>query len=332
MKYVEVGGAKLSVIGLGTWQFGSRDWGYGDDYAEKTAGEITTRALDLGVNLIDTAEAYGFGRSERILGKALAGRRDEAFIATKVFPVLPLAPIVEQRAKQSVKRLNTNVIDLYQIHWPNPVVPDTAAMTGMRRLLDTGLVRHAGVSNYSLDRWRSAEKALGGPILSNQVRFSLVDRRPMRDLVPFAAGEGRVIIAYSPLGQGLLGGRYDPGNRPSGAARRLNPLFLPENLERAMPLIELLREIAKAHQCTPSQVALAWLISKPNVVVIPGASSVEQLEANAAAAEVTLTAAEDAELLRAAESFEPVAGASLARGMATSIAGTVRQRLGLGRD
>jgi aryl-alcohol dehydrogenase-like predicted oxidoreductase len=329
MRYLEVRGVRLSAIGLGTWQFGSRDWGYGDEYATTTAKQLVVRALDLGINLIDTAEIYGFGRSERIVGEALGDRREEAFLATKILPVLPLAPIVEQRAKASLRRLRTNSIDLYQVHWPNPVVPDSSAMTGMRRLLDSGLVWQAGVSNYSLARWKSAEAALGSPIFSNQVRFSLVDRRAKDDLVPFAATEGRVVIAYSPLAQGLLGGRYDASNRPAGAARRLNPVFLPENLERAEPLIDALREIAKTHQCTPAQVALAWLIRLPNVVAIPGASSVEQLESNAAAAEVELTSSENSQLGEAADRFEMVKGAEAAREMAETVVGAVRERLGL---
>src|SRR5688500_9359168 len=105
MRYVEVGGAKLSAIGLGTWQFGSREWGYGATYAQSEAVAITRRALDLGINLIDTAEIYAFGRSERIVGQAIKGRRDEAFIATKVFPVLPLSTIVQQRGIASADRL-----------------------------------------------------------------------------------------------------------------------------------------------------------------------------------------------------------------------------------
>jgi aryl-alcohol dehydrogenase-like predicted oxidoreductase len=332
MRYVEVGGARMSAIGLGTWQFGSREWGYGADYADRTARDITLRALDLGINLIDTAEIYGTGRSERAIGIALdeAERRDEAFLATKLFPIAPIAPVVEQRAKASAKRLRTNVIDLYQVHWPNPLVGDASAMTGMRRVVDSGLVRYAGVSNYPLERWRRAEEAFAGPILSNQVSFSLVERRPMRDLLPFAQQEGRVIIAYSPLAQGLLGGRYDASNRPSGAARRMNALFLPENLERAEPLIDALREIAKSHQAKPAQIALAWLIRKPNVVAIPGASSVEQVESNAAAADIELSDAEDVQLLEAAERFEPVGGIERARGLAESVVGSVRERLGLG--
>jgi aryl-alcohol dehydrogenase-like predicted oxidoreductase len=327
MRYVEVGGARVSLIGLGTWQFYAPEWGYGRSYANDVAAPLVSRALDLGINLIDTAEIYGLGRSERILGEALGDRRDEAFIATKITPVMPLAPVVEQRAQASLRRLRTDHIDLYQLHWPNPVVSDGPAMNGMRRLVDNGIVRHVGVSNYRLARWQSAELALGGPVLSNQVRFNLVDRRPLADLVPFAHSEGRLVIAYSPLAQGLLGGRYDVSNRPSGAIRRANPLFLPENLERAAPLIDALRQIAKSHQCTAAQIALAWVVRRPNVVAIPGASSVEQLESNAAAAEVELTETEDAQLTDAAERFEPVRGAAAARGVAETLVGAVRDRL-----
>ncbi len=324
---MEVGGARLSVIGLGTWQFYAPEWGYGRKYADEVAGPLVRRALDLGINLIDTAEIYGLGRSERILGEALGDRREEAFVATKIMPVLPLSAIVEQRARASLKRLGTDRIDLYQMHWPNPVVSDGPAMTGMRRLLDGGLVKHAGVSNYGLGRWQSAELALGGPVLSNQVRFNLVDRRPLIDLVPFAHSEGRLVIAYSPLAQGLLGGRYDADHLPSGAIRRANPLFHPESLERATPLIDALRDIAKTHQCKPAQVALAWVIRHPNVVAIPGASSVEQLEGNAAAAELDLSDAEAAQLTGAAELFEPVRGAAVVRGLAEGAVGAVRARL-----
>ena len=123
MRYVDVGGSRVSVIGLGTWQFGSREWGYGQDYADARAVGIIRRALDLGVNLIDTAEIYGLGRSERIVGRALAGRRDEVFLATKLFPVAPVAPVVEQRAVASAAPARRRRIDLYQVHWPNPLVP-----------------------------------------------------------------------------------------------------------------------------------------------------------------------------------------------------------------
>jgi aryl-alcohol dehydrogenase-like predicted oxidoreductase len=307
VRYVDVGGVRLSVIGLGTWQFGSREWGYGRNYADTTAIDITHRALDLGINLVDTAEIYGFGRSERILGRALGDRRDEAFIATKVFPVLPVGPIVEQSARASARRLGVAVLDLYQLHWPNPVVPLEVTMAGMRRLQESGVIRHAGVSNFGLRRWQHADRALGSPVLSNQVDYSLVARRAEAKLLPWAQANDRIIIAYSPLGQGFLSARWDGTTMPGGV-RSNNALFLPENIERGRPLLDALREIADAHDATPSQVALAWLVRKPNVVAIPGASSVEQLEANAAAADLDLTDDDNDRLTHAAEGFEPIVG------------------------
>ena len=311
MRYIDVGGARLSVIGLGTWQFGSREWGYGSEYAERDAIDITHRALDLGINLIDTAEIYAFGKSERIVGKAIAGRRADAFVATKVFPILPLGPIVEQRGRASSERLGVDQIDLYQVHWPNPVVPLATTMQGMARLVEKGTVRHVGVSNFNLRQWQTAERQLGGAVLSNQVQYSLVRRQPERELLPFARNEGRVIIAYSPLAQGLLSARYDGTNTPGGV-RAGNAMFLPENIERAQPLLDALREIAAAHDATPAQVALAWVIRRPNVVAIPGASSVAQLEKNAAAADLDLTDDEDARLTETSGAFSPTTGLSAA--------------------
>jgi aryl-alcohol dehydrogenase-like predicted oxidoreductase len=308
VRYVEGGGARLSAIGLGTWQFGSKEWGYGTGYAATETVALVQRALDLGVNLIDTAELYAMGLSERLVGAALGDRRDEAFLATKIVPVMPLASVVEQRGRASAARLGVETLDLYQVHWPNPVVPLSQTMAGMRRLRDAGVVRHVGVSNFSLSRWQAAEQALGAPVLSNQVRFSLVARRPERHLVPWAAETGRVVIAYSPLGQGLLSARYDPDHRPSGSVRKTNYLFTPENLRRAGDLIRTLRDVAEEVGATPAQVALAWVIRRPNVVAIPGASSVAQLESNVAAAEIELTDDQDTRLFQAAERFRPRRG------------------------
>ena len=301
---------RVSVIGLGTWQFGSSDWGYGDDYARHEAGAIVERALDLGVNLIDTAEAYAYGRSERIVGAAIRDRRDEVFLATKVFPLLPIAPVVRQRAHASARRLGVDAIDLYQVHWPNPFVPNGPTMDGMRSLLEEGLVRRVGVSNFSLGRWEDAERVLSRPVLSNQVQYSLAQRKSERELLSYAQHAGRLIIAYSPLAQGLLSARYDGTNPPRGWVRRTNALFLPKNLARAGELLDSLRDLAKAHNATPAQVALAWLIRRPNVVAIPGASSVAQLESNVAAADLELSENEDARLTAAADRFEPHTGPS----------------------
>src|ERR1700733_11487930 len=179
MRYLDVDTAtRISKIGLGTWQIGAKEWGYGEGYSGQVARDIVGRALDLGVTLFDTAEVYGLGRSERILGEALGDRRGSVFLATKLFPVLPLAPVVEQRAVASANRLGTRLLDLYQGHWPNPLVSDGTIMRGMSALQRVGLVGEVGVSNYPLARWQAAEKALGGRVLSNQVRYSLVDRGP----------------------------------------------------------------------------------------------------------------------------------------------------------
>ena len=304
VRYLELDLPKrVSKIGLGTWQFGSREWGYDRRYAEVEAGRIVRRALELGVTLFDTAEIYGFGRSERILGAALADRREDVFLATKLFPLLPLAPVVEQRGVASAQRLGVRRLDLYQVHQPNPFVRERTTMRGMRALQDVGLVGEVGVSNYSLARWRRAEVALDRPVLSNQVRYSLIDRRPERDLIPYAEQRGRVLIAYSPLAQGFLAGGYSAANRPRNPVRRHSRLFRPASFAGARQLFGTLEEIARGNDATAGQVALAWTIRHSNVVAIPGASSVAQLEQNAAAAELEFAPGEIHALDSAADSF-----------------------------
>src|SRR5579862_293167 len=224
---------------------------------------------------------------------------------------MPLARVVVQHGEASLRRLGVDKIDLYQIHWPNPAVPLSQQMGGMRELQQRGLINHVGVSNYSLSRWRAAERALGGPVMSNQVQYSLVQRKPEADLVPWAAANDRIVMAYSPLAQGFLSGRYDESNVPGGV-RANNALFLPDNLRAARPLIDALRAIAEAHDATPAQVALAWLIRRSNVVAIPGASSVAQVEQNAAAADIELDDDEDGRLTAASDAFRPVRGAAAA--------------------
>lgn len=308
MRYLDIDGiGPTSRIGLGTWQFGSREWGYGESYASGRAVQIVRRARELGVTLFDTAEVYGFGRSERILGEALGEERSSVVVASKIFPVAPFPAVVRQRWAGSAKRLGVQKIPLYQVHQPNPVVPDSVTMPGLRQLLEEDRIGAAGVSNYSLERWRAADEALGRPVVSNQVQFSLAHAGPLDDLVPFAEQEERVVIAYSPLAQGLLGGRYGVDNRPGGV-RAVNPLFGTENLRRFEPLLAVLRQVADAHDAQPAQIALAWLVALPRVVVIPGASSVEQVEFNAGAAEIDLAADEQAALTDAARAFQPVSG------------------------
>ena len=273
--HVEANGVSMSVIGVGTWQFGSREWGYGSEYADVEVGRILERAFELGINVIDTAELYSRGRSERIVGRELArlSARDHAFVATKLLPVLPLSEIVVRRGRASRRRLGIDSIDLYQLHFFNRLVPIERQVAGLRTLQREGVVREVGVSMFDLAQWQDAEAAFGAPILTNQVMFSLAAPHPSSDIVPWAAANDRVVIAASPLAMGFLSCRYDAGDQPKDLRRR-SPLFRPENLAAAQPLFDAIRAVAARHGATPAQVALAWVIHHPNVVAIPGASSV----------------------------------------------------------
>ena len=303
MRYVEACGLRVSVIGLGAWQFGAPEWGWGSQFGPAEALAVVDRARALGITLIDTAEAYGRGESERLLGRALAGpARASVVLASKVTPTWPTRDRVAAAARGSLARLGTDHLDLYQVHWPNPLVAQRSTMAGMHTLQAGGLVRQVGVSNYGLGRWRAAEAALGGPVVSNQVRYSLLTRAPEGKLLPYAAAAGRLIIAYSPLAQGVLAAKYTADTAPGGA-RAGNLLFSAENLRRAEPVLGALRELATVHRATPAQVALAWVVAHPNVVAIPGARSVAQVEANAAAADLRLAADELAHLTGAADRF-----------------------------
>lgn len=298
MRYVEAGGVRVSAIGLGTWQFGTGDWGYGLDYARTIAPAILRRALELGVTLIDTAEAYGGGASELIVGSALRDAPRDPFIATKFTPLLPLRSIMVDHAERSRRRLQVAAIDLYQLHWPNPFVPVSEQAAGFRRILDLGIARHVGVSNHSLGRWQAIERALGRPVLSNQVEFSLARSGPTRNHVPYAAANDRLVIAFSPLGQGLLAGDHRPRMNTARWIRRLIGAAQAQHVGRVR---EIVRDVAAAHDATMAQVALAWLIGHPNVVAIPGARTIQQLESNVKAAELELTADERARLSASAD-------------------------------
>lgn len=305
MRYVETEGLLVSGIGLGTWQFGSREWGYGAGYAFDIAPALVRRAVELGITLIDTAEMYGPGRSERIIGATLAAmptaESARLVVATKFLPIVPAEPILAWQAAGSRRRLGVDTIDLYYAHWPNPLVSARRVMQAVRPLVASGLVRRVGVSNYSLEQWRAAERALRAPVVANQVRFSLVSPGPARDLVPYAAAENRLVVAYSPLGQGLLTGAAAAG--PVRGMRAMNPLSRPDGQRRMAPLLKAVHDIAAAHDATSAQVALAWVLHHPNTVAIPGARTVEQLEENAAAADLVLSDVEFARLSVEAEAL-----------------------------
>ncbi|HEX4215795.1 MAG TPA: aldo/keto reductase [Candidatus Dormibacteraeota bacterium] len=306
MRYLSVDGLpRVSRVGLGTMRFGERGW----DPAR--SGMLVRRALELGVTVFDTAEGYGGGRSERLLGEALGERRDEVLVTTKFLPLAPLPRVTVAHARASRERLGLARIPLYLLHMPSPL-PDPVVMSGLRRAREQGIVHSVGVSNYGLRSWRSAEAALGAPVVANQVLFNLLHRRAASDQVPWAAERERLVIAASPLAQGMLGAGYDEDHPPPHRGIRRVALassaFVParENLRRAAPLMALLRELAAAHGATPSQISLAWLLHHPAVLVIPGASSLEQLESNVAAADIELAGAEHAALTAEAERLRPL--------------------------
>lgn len=307
MRYLTVADRKISVVGLGAWQFGSAGWGWNTEFGPADAKAIVKRALDLGINLFDTAEIYARGNSERILGAALAGHRSDAYVATKLWPLHPLRRQVVPALRRSLARLGMEKADLYQLHWPNPLVPMAWTFAGMRDARDAGLVDQIGVSNFGLARWRRADAALGSPVIANQVPYNLVERRAERELIPFAQANDRLILAYSPLAQGLLSGRYGVANLPGGF-RRANALFLPENVRRIKPVLDVLTEIAEAHRATPAQIALAWTIRAPRVAAIPGAKSVWQLEQNAEAADIDLAPDQAQALAEASDAFRSRTG------------------------
>jgi len=266
MEFKELGktSVKIPVVGLGTWGmggFGSRFLG-GDDEA--------VRALQLGLDLemrfIDTAEMYGRGHSEEVVAKAVRTRRNEVFIATKVSPEHLAYDDVLRSATASLRRLQTEYIDLYQVHWPNPSIPIGETMRAMERLVDEGKVRYVGVSNFSVSQTREAQEALSKHSLaSNQVEYSLLDRSIEANLLPYCEKEHITIIAYSPLARSLI---------PKGGRDRK---------------WTVLDEIASKYSKTRAQVALNWLLARRPVVAIPKAASLEHVKENAGAAGWKLT-------------------------------------------
>jgi aryl-alcohol dehydrogenase-like predicted oxidoreductase len=325
VRYLEVRGLRCSVIGLGGWQFGSAAWGWqaANDVEEVRA--ILRRAQDLGVTLVDTAGAYGGGASEQLLGEALAtgGIRDHFCLATKLWPVLGTRRSVRKAIRASCARLRTPTVDLYQVHWPNPLTRRRSFAAGFAEAQDDGHVRHLGVSNHGLGRWKAFEAQAGRLVVSNQVRYNLLSRGVERELLPYAAANDRLLIAYSPLAQGVLTNRFDGG--PPNDFRRFNLLFSRVNLDRAKPVLRALVEVGAGHGATPAQTALAWVVSHPNVVAIVGARSVRQLEANAAAADLRLGDDDVAALEEAADRFERETVRSAAQLGGRAIVGLARR-------
>ena len=278
-------GPKVSEVGLGTWQFGGA-WGQVD---YDTAKAVVQAAVEAGVNFFDTAQAYGRGQSEELLGRAIAelGVRDDVVIATKVPGEWLRYGDVKRALEGSLRRLKVDAVDLYQVHrpacWEN--VPVSETMRAMEDLVREGLVRHIGLSNFPVCLMEEAQASLRREeIVSNQLQYSLLVRDVEKELLPRMRELGITLIAWSPLAKGALTGKYTPENLPEFKdVREGNPIFLRENFQRVWKLVEALREIGGRRGKTPAQVALRWLLEDPLVVVIPGAKSPEQARENAGA-------------------------------------------------
>ncbi len=265
-------GLDVSMIALGTWAMGGtvETWGYVDDRESIAA---IHQAIDLGVNLIDTAPIYGLGHSEEIVGKAIQGRRHEVLVATKCGLLFPqskdqLPPrclsreSIFRECEQSLRRLRLDVIDLYQCHWPDPQIPIRETMEALTTLLRQQKIRALGLSNFSCEEIAAAMEF--GPVHCLQLPFSMLQRRAADDLLPFAFEHKMAAIAYSPLSKGLLTGKFQPGDRPGGIRAR-DPDFLGERFRRNLRIVDALKEIAAEYGKTVTQLVINWTAASPGV-------------------------------------------------------------------
>ena len=291
MQFRQLGKSKIeiSAILFGGWQAGKDMWvGINDD--DTLAAHRA--AFESGVTTFDTAEAYGSGHSEQILARALGDKRDQIVIATKVSPShLKHAQVIEA-CERSLQNLNTDRIDLYQIHWPSgsfgsEVVPIEETMGALAELKQQGKIRAIGVSNFS--RAQLQEAAQYGRIDSLQPPYSLLWRQVEQDAGPYCVENKISILAYSPLAQGLLTGKFGRGHAfAEGDNRAGNRLFHGETYERAQNALDRLRPLADKYGVTLGNLALAWLIAQPQTSAIVGARNAEQARQNAAAGDVEI--------------------------------------------
>jgi myo-inositol catabolism protein IolS len=293
MKLRTLGRSKINIspIIMGTWQAGKEMWTGIDDQETTTA---IRAAVDAGITTFDTAEAYGRGHSERVLGAAVADMRDRVVLATKVFANHLKFDQVIEACHRSLTNLKSDYIDLYQIHWPagsfgSKTVPISETMAALNKLKEQGKIRAIGVSNFS--RRQLEEAAEFGQIDSLQPPYSLFWRHFERDAMSYCLQKQVTVLAYSPMAQGLLTGKFGPNPvLEAGDHRAKNKLFTPENIQRAQQALARLQPIAAEKRGSLGQLALAWVISHPGICAIAGARSAEQTVQNAQAAGISLSA------------------------------------------
>ncbi|BDA73627.1 aldo/keto reductase [Rivularia sp. IAM M-261] len=285
-------GPTVTPLCIGTWAWGDKlFWNYGTNYGADELQNAFKASLDAGVTFFDTAEIYGTGLSEKFLGQFIKETNRPVQIATKFGP-MPWRlnrQAVSDALTASLKRLQLERVDLYQVHWPFAfLMSQHTLMNALADEVQQGRIASVGVSNYSEEQMREAHQLLarrGVPLAVNQVRYSLITRQVESKGITNAARElGVTILAYSPLAQGLLTGKYSAsgGATPTGA-RKVDPRFKEQNLQTIEPVLSLLRQFGEKYGRTPAQVALNWLICQGNVIPIAGAKTAEQVVQNAGA-------------------------------------------------
>lgn len=310
MQTQQLGDSDLNItsIGFGAWAIGGGDWAYGWGSQDDTEsiGAIH-RALDAGINWIDTAAVYGLGRSEEVVAKALKGRSNRPYLFTKCSMIWNenrdishslKAASVRREVEASLRRLQVDVIDLYQIHWPDPDPEIEEGWTTLAQLKAEGKVRYIGVSNFSIQQMERVEAI--APITSLQPPYNILTRAIEKEVLPYAAKHNIGVIVYSPMKSGLLTGTMTSeraAKLPADDWRSKNPEFQEPRLSKNLTLAELLREIGKRHGRTTGEVAIAWTLRHPVVTAaIVGARSAKQVDGVLGAGEFRLSPAEIGEI------------------------------------
>jgi aryl-alcohol dehydrogenase-like predicted oxidoreductase len=289
-------GPLVPVIGFGTWTFGKGQFGFTD---ENEAIAAVHHAIELGVNLFDSAAVYGWGSSEELLGRALKGRRDRAFVATKGGRLWDTKTgarandssraFLEKGLEESLRRLQTDYVDLFMIHWPDTSRPFSEPMETFARWQEQGKIRYGGVSNFSPEQVAECLKSF--PIVCNQVGYHLFDRRPEATVLPFCREHGVGIMTYGSLAHGLLTGtltadtKFGPDDDRSKGVLFGQPLFQGEHYIRNLAIVETLKKIARTRGKTVVQLAAAWVLSNPAVTLaLTGIRKPSELDENVGAA------------------------------------------------